>query len=179
MLYEFRKINYCMRNKNNYVSAYLHDLKANHNVVRLENNTIRIIDQDGHFDSITLHHFKTGYIRYGLYQRDHIPFILIGIRDMNYDFVIDAFDLLTGGVGQLQSYNGDVSFTIVTFPKFEFIAERRFRFNHHFTRHLKNCLIKQLKYYNSEVEVRKRISELTEISVTSEMFETSKLYQYP
>lgn len=169
-----------MQKPNAMIYACRHDLNKNENALRLSDNTLAIIYAESGLDSIEIQKFQFGPIQYGLYQRDDIPFLLIEIAGVKFDFVINAYDLIPSVERRrLNSYSGRAAFTIVLPKSNQVVAERIFSFNPHFNAHLKSCLQRQWRYYHFEFEVRKKIKELTEFLVTDEMFEESKLYRYP
>jgi len=169
-----------MQNVESRISGYLHDLTANGEVIRLTNNTLRLIYEENIFDPNVMHNHRFGAIEYGLAQRDHIPVVIIGFSDIQYDFWINAYDLLPALYRhRLGNYSGRVSFMLVSRTTNKVIVKRTFFFNAHFTAHLKSYLQEQWKRYSNESEVRKRIWEATEFVSTEELFEASKRYVCP
>jgi hypothetical protein len=152
----------------------------NGNTVLFKDNILWMVCCDIEFDNDTMNSLRFGAFKYGLYQRDHIPFILIKYGDLIFDFEINAFDLILGSQQrQFKSYTGKACFSLVSPDKFEVLAERQFHFNPHYLAHLKSCLHNQWKYYHNEFSVNKKIQELSEFLVNDEMFEASKLYTLP
>src|SRR6266498_523561 len=159
-----------MQKFNSKTFNHLSELTVTGDPIRFTGNTLAIIYEEAGLDSIIIQNLRFGAIQYGLYQREHIPFLLIEMADLRFDFAIDAYDLLPSiHRNRLNYYQGNISFTIVLPKSHRVVVKRNFWFNTHFTDHLKSCLQSQLKYYHNESEVRKRISELTEFLVTEEM----------
>jgi hypothetical protein len=169
-----------MQNVNNKISGYRDDLAANGAVIRLRDNTLTLVYEENIFDPNVMHNHRFGKIEYGLIQRDHVPVVLIGFGEVQYDFWINAYDLLPALYRhQLNIYSGKVSFILVSPTTGKIIIDRIFFFNEHFTTHLKSCVQEQWKHYSNESDVRKRIKETTEFVSTVELFEASKRYVCP
>ena len=166
-----------MQNVDSRISGYLHDLTVNGEVIRLTDNTLTLIYEENIFDPGVMRNHRFGDIEYGLSQYDHIPVVLIGFGDVQYDFWINAYDLLPAlDQHRLNNYSGRVSFILVSPTTGKVIVDRTFFFNAHFTAHLKSSLQEQWKRYGNESEVRKRIREAPEFVSTEELFEASKRY---
>ena len=162
------------------ITSLLHELSGKGNALRLNKNCLKIIQEDCEFIPTEIQDFKFGPIRYGLYQRDYIPIILIEIADKQFDYFVNAYNLLPAIHRQnLKHYSGEINFTILCARTSQLVVERKFSSNGHFAAHLKSCLQKQLEYYHSEYDVRNKILELEEFLTTEEMFRSGDLYQYP
>lgn len=139
-----------------------------------------IVCFDIEFDQDTMELLRSGAFSYGLYQQDHIPFIILKFGDLIFDFVINAFDLMPHSQQrQFKTYTGQACFSLVSPRNYEILAERQFHFNPHFLSHFKSCLQSQWEYYHNEFSVNKKIEELSQFLSSDEMFEASKLYTSP
>jgi len=162
------------------ITGLLHELSGKGNALRLKKNCLKIIEDEGQFNPTEIRDFKLGTIRYGLYQRDFIPNLLIEIADKRFDYFVNAYNLLPAIQREnLKHYSGEINFTIVCSRTTQFVVERKFCSNTHFAAHLKSCFQKQLEYYHSEYDVRNKILELEEFLTTEEMFRSGDLYKYP
>jgi len=169
-----------MQKKERKMPGLNHDLRKNDIAIRLNNGQLDIIDVDIKFDKKTKQLFRYGKIEYGLYQRDHIPYILIKIAEMKFDYHVNAFDLIpTIERKNLQWYEGKANFRFLYPRTFTEMIHRRFTFNAHFVEHLKSCLRLQWQYYPNEEAVINKMNELEEYLVTADMFAASKLYEIP
>lgn len=168
-----------MQKTDNKITEYLHGLNCD-NTVLFRDNILWFVCFDIVFDSDTMQNLQYGAFKYALYQRDHIPFVLIEYGDLLFDFEINAYDLITSlPRRQFRSYIGNACFTLVSPHTHQVLAERHFYFNAHYVAHLKSCMQRQRNYYHSEFAVSKRIEELSEFLANHEMFQASKLYIAP
>src|SRR5437868_2970643 len=108
-----------MQNRNELIKGFLRDLKGLEDIVLFKFDTLWIIYQDMSLDADTMEDFKTGAIQYGIYQHDHIPFLLLKFGDVQFDFDINGFDLMTPFERpQLKQYSGNACFIMVE-PKLQ------------------------------------------------------------
>lgn len=160
------------------ITDYLRNLKKLEDAVWLKSNTLWIIYQDLSYDTDSMTDFKTGAIQYGIYLRDYIPFLMLKFGNLNFDFVINAFDLIPQVQRrQLRQYAGDACFMMLEHTKQTILVERKFQLNPHFVAHFKSSIELQWKYYHSEAGVLKKIGELSEFLCTEEMMDETKLYE--
>lgn len=168
-----------MQNSSNLFSCYRHELDCHGQMVHFKDNSLEIVAAEAVLDEDLITEFKSGTLLYGLFKKDDIPYILLEVAQMQFDFYINAHYLFpfpekTG----LEAYEGSASFTIVHPATLQVLAERKFMFNSHFTQHLISSFQTQLQVYKSELEIKLKIDELAEILVTEEMIDCCNLYQH-
>ncbi|MCS3801058.1 hypothetical protein [Niastella sp. OAS944] len=147
--------------------------------VRFLNNKLTVTAEDAAFYDYEIAKLQSGNVEYGLYQYDHVAFLLIAIDDWKFDFDLNAFELLPSAMYQLlHSYNGDICFKIVTTRTRQLITERVFQFNSLFTQHLKDVLKCQVENYKTSEQVNKQVIMLTDALSTEEMFQEATVYTY-
>lgn len=169
-----------MQQPDNKIYDCRHKLKVTGNALLFNGDTLAIYISENGLTATEIRSIHIGAVQYGLFLRDHIPFLLIGIAGLQFDFIINGFSLVPMlQRRRLKSYSGRVSFAIVLPGTNKMVTERTFPFNPPFTDHVKSCIEQQWRYYHAEADVRKRANELTEFLVTKDMFKESKLYRYP
>jgi len=165
--------------KNKIVSGDRRDLAISGCAIRFNSQSaLEITYEESVLNSKEISALQSGSIKYGLYQRDHIPFLLIEIADVQLDFPINVYDLSPSLQRyRLHNFQGEAVYKIFLQTTRQVVVKRKLRFSPHFTVHLKSCFQRQLKYYHSESEVIRRVNELLEFLGTKQMFKESTLYK--
>lgn len=168
-----------MQNSSNHFSCYRHELDYHGQTVHFKDNSFEIVASEAVLDEELIDEFISGILLYGLFKKEAMPYILLEVAGMQFDFFINAYNLFPfPEKTNLEAYKGNVTFTIVHPQTLQVLAERKFIFNPHFTQHLISGLLKQLQVYNTEHEIKLKIAELAEVLVTEEMIASCQLYQH-
>ena len=97
---------------------------------------------------------RHGAFRYGLYQKDCVPYILIEFGSFVFDFQINGFDLVPPSQRRrFKYYEGKACFTLVSPQSNKILVVRQFYFSTPYVARLVHCLEREWQNYQSEFEV--------------------------
>jgi hypothetical protein len=147
-------------------------------VVGFQENTLVYIMSEGAFNDVEIEAIRTGEIRYGIFIRDYIPFMLFDFSFGKFEFPINVFSVFPDRDKLLEEYKGQISFMVYDNNMPGLFVGRSINISLEVVRHLKSSLTGQLKKHRIEQSVNMRIIEIEDKYSDAKMTQMSSMLHY-
>jgi hypothetical protein len=147
-------------------------------LVGFRDNTLVCVMREGALNDGEIEAIRTGQIKYGVFIRGYIPFILFGFSFGTFEFPVNAYAVFADRGKLLEQYKGLVSFMVYDNNIPRLVAGRSVNLSKGVVRQLKSSLIRQLNQYRNEQSVNMYIIKIEDKYSAVQMTERSTIFQY-
>ncbi|OQP64766.1 hypothetical protein A3860_18585 [Niastella vici] len=156
---------------------FSHWFAQNDSLIRHEDSSYEFILVESALSNKEISNIKTGSFKYYIFVKDFIPFLFFQFGNLKFEFTVNAYELHFEQSGLwLDPSRNKATFFILKPEILSIVAEREISFDRDFMIRLVRCMDNQLKQYNSEQKLNRRMNKIIDNIGPKKMVKESKKY---